>query len=318
MQMDSHVDLLTALKTIGRLQVNDKLSTRAAHISIQPPHLTHGLTRWWYNESREHNLDVVRRILQSAFSEADAHLTRLENPQSVRFLERLRDELLGVQQGLQILCHTYNRCSQTSSKLMVFIENVKTVYARIATTLPVKPEHTAVDITSPQPIPMSASRNPNNPHNPHNLSVADVAMHSWGSHASVDNDFRAGSMHSVGSQNSGLFNGSPPVVNHTAVQRQLRAESSHATNQSVGKKRVGKQSVGKQSVGKQSVVKVRNSPKPTESNQHFVLHGDDSSDGGNNSKGDDDGDDGDDGDDSDGGYDSESYSIVSTDQENET
>lgn len=124
---DAERELFVALKIIGKLKTHEKIATRGGvGLRIEANDKLQWLRRWYYGETRFHNVDTLVTILDAAFSQMRI---RLEKPRSTTaadraFFERVRKEFVVARQGLCNLAATYGDCTTTQARIEHLIDTL--------------------------------------------------------------------------------------------------------------------------------------------------------------------------------------------------
>ena len=172
MEKQSNVDLLAQLKVLSLVQVNDKLKTRGRQLTIEQPSVIEGFWRWWYQEGREHNVDTVKAVLDTAEDKIAFYGDQLRGPgphreAAAEYLMRLAKELASAAEGLARYQHTYNRRPLAWSRIEVMMEDMHSWIARIGRLI-AKPPVAAE--------PVSVAAGPAMPETPEPVRLPDVAV----------------------------------------------------------------------------------------------------------------------------------------------
>jgi hypothetical protein len=126
--------VLHALKIISMIKKHDKLTTQRGFFIDQGDDSWQAVRRWFNNENRFKNIDMVSSTLNTAFDICFELLkirTQLNNKNTVHMLKntqtlkRLTAEIKKAQQGLLNLTCTYQNDSHTVSRLILLDENIQ-------------------------------------------------------------------------------------------------------------------------------------------------------------------------------------------------
>ena len=119
---DNVTDLLAALRVFGSIELGQRINTSGAKFSVVYPSTINSLYRWWTGESRDQNIEMIRKFLTRVFNMIDK---QLQDPQkNAILLARLLASLEFAGQGLSKLKFTYKTDKHVSSTLEVLLENI--------------------------------------------------------------------------------------------------------------------------------------------------------------------------------------------------
>ena len=134
--------VLQNLIVLSRVEVNDKLVSDGVHLSIRPPTYTRSLFRYWYNETRQSNIEALHSLLSAAINLAELlHLQRNAEG-SARVVSALHPAV----RGLRNLLETYRDDIDACSRLTMLVQDTDRFLSRLPTT---EPGRTSVGPASP-------------------------------------------------------------------------------------------------------------------------------------------------------------------------
>lgn len=112
MDSEERIDtIITNLKVISTLQVNDKLKVNNGHLQIDPHTTMRSIVRWLNGDSRH----VILKFIKELFK--NVNILRNETP-------RITDEMEGVKIGLNNLKITYSFDSVVVAKIETIIQKI--------------------------------------------------------------------------------------------------------------------------------------------------------------------------------------------------
>lgn len=107
--MDTDIDLLTKLRVLASIKENQKVCTRQVHVRVDDRSTFQGLFRMWDGESRSHNIESIRSIMQEAI------VLMRERPS-------MQDEVFAATKGIEMLKRTYSSDSHAVARLEVIVD----------------------------------------------------------------------------------------------------------------------------------------------------------------------------------------------------
>jgi hypothetical protein len=125
--------LFCNLKIIASLRQHERIRSRGGELLDVSRHgLLEGLQRWLAGESREHNLNSVQTVLDSAFSYAHMLIGRARNAngdgpldqEDVVFMQRLERELRAARVGCESLNCTYEADTVARARIDCMMESI--------------------------------------------------------------------------------------------------------------------------------------------------------------------------------------------------
>lgn len=133
--MNAHqTDLLTNLRIIGRLRVNEQLYTNSKTFSASYPKWYTFLVRslLWSNEKHETNMQAVADVLQRAYSAIEEELGKPAETRNTLYLRQLTDALASVFPGLNHLTTTYSDDSAVESLVKIHTISINCSLQKLA------------------------------------------------------------------------------------------------------------------------------------------------------------------------------------------
>jgi len=119
--------IITNLKIIGLLQINDKLSIRKGHLHIDKESGIQFFTRWFHRDSREQSVNYIKDVIRNVyvlFNKLKSELpsgTRIYSPDDINWIiTRILTEMEKVEIGINNLKTTYSFDSVTT----VVLDNI--------------------------------------------------------------------------------------------------------------------------------------------------------------------------------------------------
>lgn len=121
---DVERNIFVNLKIIGKIRTHERIATRGGYgMSIESNDKIQCLRRWYYGETRDHNIDCVSTLLDAAFNQLKLRLDKDDlNDDDTRFVNRLHMEFKNTRNGLQNLATTYASCSVSSARIEHLID----------------------------------------------------------------------------------------------------------------------------------------------------------------------------------------------------
>ena len=139
-------DVLTNLKIISNVNINDKLTLVNNILVIDPPQYIQGIIRWWRSDSRENSMNGIEEIISNVFNiidniyndevneinsegmpnfyhKRDLPKNYFKNEHSLQ-LQTFTNELTNSIKGLQNLKITYQTDISICSKIDVLIDKI--------------------------------------------------------------------------------------------------------------------------------------------------------------------------------------------------
>lgn len=132
---EDYVDnIITNLKVISFVQVNDKLNIRKGHLQIDKESNMRSIYRWINRDSRDIVLKYIKDIIRNIYLTVNKLKNNL-NEESIWILTRIQTEFKKTELGLNNLKVTYS----DDPVVMVTIDNIITkineIYLQIQNTL---------------------------------------------------------------------------------------------------------------------------------------------------------------------------------------
>lgn len=128
-------NLLHNLGIVGRISEQDKIVTEGVRFTIRAPSMLREVSRRWYGEGREHNIEALRSLFFSALmlmQLVDAGETTTVSVGRDRLLNEIRQALV----GLRNLQQTYRDDVDTVSRLSVLEQECVEQLSKYATDPP--------------------------------------------------------------------------------------------------------------------------------------------------------------------------------------
>jgi len=128
MEESSNKEILADLKVLSLVKVNDKLKTKDRNLTIDEPASLLWFWRWWGDEGRKQNAEVVEKLMDRVKANMNFYLqllkTQPDNEDCLHHLQRLAKELRGAGQGLLRLQYTYTRRVKMWARLQLVLEDI--------------------------------------------------------------------------------------------------------------------------------------------------------------------------------------------------
>jgi len=120
----SNIYLFRTLKTLAKVKVKDKISTRGRQVKINPP------TRWWdwyyrWRETREKNIEDLEHILSLVFEKLMFLRSQPRTAGREKIVRKFVKEMRDASKGIQNLHHTYNDSADTLSGIEHCLEAIR-------------------------------------------------------------------------------------------------------------------------------------------------------------------------------------------------
>ena len=123
--MGSTTPLFCNLKILSQVRQNDRVSSRRDVLDISRTSVMESCRRWWYGESRAHNISAIAKVLEMAFHNVQLYIEKTEpTPQDCQTINRLDRELRGARAGIANLLETYDRDSVAKAQILCMLENI--------------------------------------------------------------------------------------------------------------------------------------------------------------------------------------------------
>ena len=117
--------LFCNLKILSQVRQNDRVSSRRDVLDISRTSVAESCRRWWYGESRAHNISTIAAVLEGAFHNVRLYIDKKEpTPQDRQTIDRLDRELRGARQGIANLLETYDQDSVAQAQILCMLENI--------------------------------------------------------------------------------------------------------------------------------------------------------------------------------------------------
>jgi uncharacterized protein YjcR len=105
---EDFIDLIiTNLKIISKIKVNEKLCIRKGHLQIDRDYKLQSLKRWFYHDSRETALNYIKDLLRNLVYLMN-NISRFKKEELLFILTRILNETDSVEIGIKNLKVTYN------------------------------------------------------------------------------------------------------------------------------------------------------------------------------------------------------------------
>ena len=123
---------------LGVVRQHERIRSRTGEvIDISPYGALEGIRRWVAGESREHNLNAVQSVLDSAFNYVVMLVDRVENTGHMpsgdkTFMRRLNRAILVAKKGCVALQTTYAADPVATARLQCMVESIDQHVAALA------------------------------------------------------------------------------------------------------------------------------------------------------------------------------------------
>lgn len=116
--------VLYNLKVCSMIGEHCKLST-GPRFALRTPTTLRSLSRWWYGEGRERDLETLRGLLSAAVNLV--HVCLVEEARGGRGLSsrRIVEAVYEAERGIRVLLRTYHECSETCAKLELMLQEMR-------------------------------------------------------------------------------------------------------------------------------------------------------------------------------------------------
>ena len=109
MVSNGQTSLFCNLKILSQVRQNDRVSSRRDVLDISRTSVA-SCRRWWYGESRAHNISTIAAVLEVAFHNVRLYIEKRDpTPQDRQTIDRLDRELRGLDKASPI-------CSRPTTK----------------------------------------------------------------------------------------------------------------------------------------------------------------------------------------------------------
>ena len=99
--------IITNLKIIGIVQINEKLYISKGHLQIDRDYSLQGIKRWFYKDSRELILNFIKELIKN-INILFSKIKTLEKDEQVWITNRILVEMDSIENGLNNLKTTYS------------------------------------------------------------------------------------------------------------------------------------------------------------------------------------------------------------------
>ena len=133
---EDYIDnIITNLKVISLIQVNDKLNIRKGHLQIDKESNMRSIYRWLNRDSRDIVLKYIKDILRNIYLTVNKIKTTLKNKESIEehvwILTRIYSEFETVELGLNNLKVTYSDDTVVTVTIDNIIIKLKELFLQI-------------------------------------------------------------------------------------------------------------------------------------------------------------------------------------------
>ena len=129
---EEYIDnIITNLKVIGMIEINDKLIIRKGHLQIDHESNIRSIIRWFYRDSRDTILKFIKEVFRSMYNVVSKIKNKEINDESSWILTRFVSEFEKVEIGLNNLKITYSPDPVVIVNIDNIVTKMKEIYEQI-------------------------------------------------------------------------------------------------------------------------------------------------------------------------------------------